>query len=125
MVCIRPAKTTDLLEMQHCNLYNLPENYNLRYWMYHMTSWTALPQVAIDEFTGKIVGYVLGKMEDEGESKPNHIAHGHITSISVLRDYRKLGVATKLMRACHNAMKTIYEAKYVSLHVRVSNQAAI
>lgn len=108
MVCIRPAKTTDLLEMQHCNLYNLPENYNLRYWMYHMTSWTQLPQVAIDEFTGKIVGYVLGKMEDEDDKNP--IIHGHITSISVLRDYRKLGVATKLMRSCHNAMKTIYNA---------------
>jgi len=131
MVCIRPAKTTDLLEMQHCNLYNLPENYNLRYWMYHMTSWSALPQVAIDEYSGKIVGYVLGKMEDEeipdpkAKVKKEHIMHGHITSISVLRDYRKLGVATKLMRACHEAMKSVYEAKYVSLHVRISNAAAI
>lgn len=52
------------------------------------------------------------------------MAHGHITSISVLRDYRKLGIATKLMRACHHAMKTVYKAKYVSLHVRVTNRAA-
>ena len=51
--------------------------------------------------------------------------HGHITSISVLRDYRKLGIATKLMRATHHQMKTVYGAKYVSLHVRVSNRAAI
>ena len=50
--------------------------------------------------------------------------HGHITSISVLRDYRKLGIATKLMRACHHAMKTVYKARYVSLHVRVTNRAA-
>ena len=124
MVCIRPAKTTDLLEMQHCNLYNLPENYNLRYWMYHITSWTQIPQVAIDERTGKVVGYVLGKMEDE-ESDKNSIAHGHITSISVLREYRKLGIATKLMRAAQFAMETVYQAKYCSLHVRVSNEAAI
>ena len=82
--------------------------------------------MAIDEYTGKIVGYVLGKMEDEDDKAKNkHILHGHITSISVLRDYRKLGVATKLMRACHEAMKTVYDAKYVSLHVRVSNAAAI
>ena len=64
-----------------------------------MTSWTQLPQVAVDEYTGKVVGYVLGKMEDEDDKKGS-IIHGHITSISVLRDYRKIGIATKLMRAC-------------------------
>merc|ERR1711990_685539 len=90
-----------------------------------MTSWTQLPQVAIDEYTGKIVGYVLGKMEDEEVGKKDHIMHGHITSISVLRDYRKLGVATKLMRATHHQMQTVYGAKYVSLHVRESNRAAL
>ena len=63
-----------------------------------MTSYTQIPQVAIDERTGKVVGYVLGKMEDEDEDKSS-ITHGHITSISVLREYRKLGIATKLMRA--------------------------
>ena len=59
-------------------------------------------------------------MEDE-----DPIAHGHITSISVLRDYRKLGIATKLMRAAHTQMQTVYGAKYCSLHVRVSNRAAL
>ena len=63
-------------------------------------------------------------MEDEDEDKSS-ITHGHITSISVLREYRKLGIATKLMRAAQFAMKTIYQAKYCSLHVRVSNEAAI
>ena len=127
MVTIRPAEVTDLLEMQHCNLYNLPENYNLRYWLYHMSSHPQLPQVAIDEYTGKVVGYVLAKMEDEDttEAKGNKMSHGHITSISVLRDYRKLGIATKLMRAAQNAMQNIYGAKYCSLHVRVTNRAAI
>ena len=124
MVTIRPAKTTDILEMQHCNLYNLPENYNLRYWLYHAMSWPQLPQVAVDDLSGKVVGYVLAKMEDD-EGKEDFIPHGHITSISVLREYRKLGLATKLMRAALHQMKTIYEAHYCSLHVRVSNRAAI
>ena len=69
MVSIRPAVVTDLLEMQHCNLYNLPENYNLRYWVYHMASHPELPQVAVEEYTGKVVGYVLCKMEDENASE--------------------------------------------------------
>ena len=99
MVSIRQAKVGDLLEMQQCNLFNLPENYNMRYWMYHIMTWTHLPQVAVDQASGRIVGYVLAKMEDDNEEG---IAHGHITSISVLRDYRKLGIATKLMRATHH-----------------------
>ena len=111
-----------MLEMQQCNLFNLPENYNMRYWMYHLMTWTYLPQVAVDESTGKIVGYVLSKMENDEDGD---IAHGHITSLSVLRDYRKLGIATKLMRATHMQMQTIYGAKYCSLHVRVSNRAAL
>ncbi len=81
-----------------------------------------MPQVAVDQASGRIVGYVLAKMEDDNE---DGIAHGHITSISVLRDYRKLGIATKLMRATHHQMQTIYGAKYCSLHVRVSNRVAL
>ena len=55
--------------------------------------------------------------------------HGHITSISVLRPYRKLGIATKLMEASRKAytdkeMIEVYDAEYVSLHVRVGNRAA-
>jgi len=50
--------------------------------------------------------------------------HGHITSISVLRTHRKLGIATKLMEAAHRAMKEVYDAEYVSLHVRVGNRGA-
>ena len=68
-------------------------------------------------------------MEDEDgdtqDSKDVKIPHGHITSISVMRDYRKLGIATKLMRAAQNAMQNVYGAQYVSLHVRVTNRAAI
>ena len=124
MVCIRPARVGDMLEMQQCNLFNLPENYNMRYWLYHIMTWTMLPQVAVDEVSGKIVGYVLAKMEDD-TGKDEKIAHGHITSISVLRDYRKLGIATRLMRATHLQMQNVYGAKYCSLHVRVSNRAAL
>ena len=63
-------------------------------------------------------------MEDEDEEK-DRVPHGHITSISVLRDYRKLGIATKLMRTAQFQMKNVYGAKYSSLHVRVSNRAAL
>ncbi|KAG0477761.1 hypothetical protein HPP92_012480 [Vanilla planifolia] len=109
----------DLLEMQACNLMCLPENYQMKYYFYHILSWPQLLYVA-EDYGGKIVGYVLAKMEEES-SEP---CHGHITSLAVLRTHRKLGIATKLMNAAQNAMEGVFGAEYVSLHVRRSNRAA-
>lgn len=45
--------------------------------------------------------------------------------MSVLRSYRKLGIANKLMQATHREMEQVFAGKYVSLHVRVSNRPAL
>ncbi|GFR52192.1 hypothetical protein Agub_g14730 [Astrephomene gubernaculifera] len=119
MVCIRPATIDDLMQMQRCNLLCLPENYQLKYYLYHILSWPQLLHVA-EDYDGKIVGYVLAKMEEDA-AEP----HGHITSVAVARTHRKLGLATKLMSATHKAMEEVFSAKYVSLHVRVTNKVAV
>ena len=95
MVSIRRATVEDLLKMQETNLLCLPENYQYKYYIYHCLSWPCLLHVA-EEYDGKIVGYVLAKLDEEEEN--GNAIHGHITSISVLRTYRKLGLASKLMR---------------------------
>jgi len=118
MVNIRLARVEDLPAIQNCNLQCLPENYNMKYYMYHILSWPQLIFVAEDN--GKIVGYVLAKMEDENVKEP----HGHITSLAVLRSHRKLGLATKLMNATQKQMRDVFKAEYCSLHVRKSNTAA-
>lgn len=120
MICIRQAKVSDLLQMQKTNLWCLPENYQMKYYFYHIMSWPQLLYVAEESGNGKIVGYVLAKMEEDAV-----VAHGHITSLAVLRSHRKCGIATKLMLAAQRAMKHIFKAEYVSLHVRESNHAAI
>mmetsp|Transcript_82532 Transcript_82532/g.220591 ORF Transcript_82532/g.220591 Transcript_82532/m.220591 type:complete len:183 (-) Transcript_82532:41-589(-) len=117
MVTIRLCRVDDLVNMQACNLQCLAENYDMRYYMYHVLSWPQLLHVA--ESAGKIVGYVLAKMDETNTSD------GHITSIAVLRPFRKLGLATKLMQAAQKAMVECFGAKRVSLHVRVSNRAAL
>ena len=119
MVCIRTATIDDLLYMQQCNLMCLPENYQFKYYLYHLLSWPQLLQVAEDE-GGRIVGYVLAKMEeDPGDS------HGHITSVAVKRSSRKVGLATRLMKSAHDSMDEVFQSPFVSLHVRISNKAAI
>ena len=70
MVSIRQANVNDLLQMQTTNLWCLPENYQMKYYLYHMLSWPQLLWVA-EDFDGKIVGYVLAKMEEDS-SQPRH-----------------------------------------------------
>ena len=107
--------------MQNANLCCLPENYQMKYYLYHILSWPQLSYVAIDH-KNRIVGYVLAKMfptlfdffsiqissntnslpfsDEENTVEP----HGHITSLAVLRTHRKLGLATKLMQASAESM---------------------
>lgn len=98
----------DLLpSIQTCNITNLPENYFLKYYLYHALTWPQLSFVAVvrpkngyangsvaGEYP-KVVGYVLAKMEEE---PTDGMQHGHITSLSVMRTHRRLGIAERLMR---------------------------
>ena len=114
------ATVDDLIYMQRTNLWCLPENYQMKYYFYHILSWPQLLWVA-EDFDGTIVGYVLAKMEEDVENQP---PHGHITSLSVLRTHRKRGIATALMKRSQMEMETTFAAHYVSLHVRKTNRAA-
>lgn len=63
----------------------------------------------------------LTNREEEPSAEPS----GHVTSISVLRPYRRLGLANKLMKQAQEAMVAHYNASFITLHVRKSNRAAI
>ncbi|KAJ2755168.1 N-terminal acetyltransferase A complex catalytic subunit ard1 [Coemansia aciculifera] len=120
MINIRQARAGDEIGMQHCNLTNLPENYDMKYYLYHFATWPTLSFVAENE-NGRLVGYVLAKLNEEDTTgRPD----GHITSLSVMRSYRRLGLAERLMNQSQRAMLESYNSACVSLHVRVSNQAA-
>jgi len=85
-------------------------------------TWPSISYVAEDH-KGRIVGYILAKMDEEVQEGGE--PRGHVTSISVLRSYRRLGLAKKLMVQAQEAMASIYRASHVSLHVRKSNRAAL
>lgn len=144
MIEIRRATVHDLQGMQVANLTNLPENYTFKYYLYHALSWPHASYVAVNKDENnkeRVIGYVFTKMEDEIDenqqkekianastpeekeilSKP----HAHITSLSVMRTYRRMGLAAKLMRQSLQSAVESYGAQYVSLHVRKSNTAAL
>ena len=106
-------------------LHNFSSLHQMKYYFYHLLSWPQLLWVA-EDFDGRIVGYVLAKMEETDPSADPHKQpkHGHITSLSVLRTHRKRGIATALMQRSQQEMRDVFHAEYVSLHVRKSNQAA-
>lgn len=120
-VSIRQCTIDDLPKIQNANLNCLPENYAMKYYTYHFLNWPQLSFVAEDH-KGRVVGYVLAKMEEDIESVED--THGHITSLAVMRAYRKLGLATKLMLKSERVMVETFDARYVSLHVRATNRAA-
>lgn len=49
---------------------------------------------------------------------------GDITSVAVLRNYRRLGIAQRLMRQVEKKMIEVYNIKYCRLNVRETNYAA-
>lgn len=49
---------------------------------------------------------------------------GHIVSLSVMRTYRRLGLAQIMMNQTTAQMKQVFGAEQVSLHVRKTNRAA-
>ena len=51
----------------------------MKYYFYHLLSWPQLLWVA-EDFDGKIVGYVLAKMEDDTpEPKHGAVSYTHLT----------------------------------------------
>uniref|UniRef100_A0A2K6TGA3 N-terminal amino-acid N(alpha)-acetyltransferase NatA n=1 Tax=Saimiri boliviensis boliviensis TaxID=39432 RepID=A0A2K6TGA3_SAIBB len=89
---IRNARPEDLMNMQHCNLLCLPENYQMKYYFSH-GSQPLIPSLLFHQ--------------------------------AVKRSHRRLGLAQKLMDQASRAMIENFNAKYVSLHVRKSNRAAL
>lgn len=108
----------DILEVQRCNTDCLPENYHLKYYIYHLVSWPYCSFVAESESGQTFVGYILGKIDES-----SYPFSGHVTSLAVYPDYRNFGVARKLMEMCIESLKK-FGVRYVTLHVRKSNAAA-
>lgn len=79
--------------------------------------------------------YLYGFRDDEESSEK----HGHITSLAVCKNYRRLGLAERLMRQAGNtsvlkslinsllelSMVEVHDAHYITLHVRTSNKSAL
>ena len=65
--CLLASHAHGALSLTHISLVQM------KYYFYHLLSWPQLLWVA-EDFDGKIVGYVLAKMEED-ERQPRHGTH--------------------------------------------------
>lgn len=72
--------------------------------------------------TGKIMGYIMGKAEARQNNPLDW--HGHVTAISVADEFRRIGLAAKLMKFLEDVSE-LKKCYFVDLFVRVSNTVAV
>ncbi|XP_072907490.1 N-alpha-acetyltransferase 20 isoform X2 [Hemitrygon akajei] len=109
-----------LLDCQSRNLDPLTETYGIPFYLQYLAHWPEYFIVA-EAPGGELMGYIMGKAEG---SVAREEWHGHVTALSVAPEFRRLGLAAKLMEL----LEEISERKggfFVDLFVRVSNQVAV
>nr|VZI50563.1 unnamed protein product [Spirometra erinaceieuropaei] len=146
MALYREFNVLDLLRYANVNLDPLTETYSVGYYMHYMITWpeymrvvespiltcfsacqgskgdsvlgTALQRVRENVTTlgGRIMGYMVAKSEGQGENW-----HGHVTALSVAPEYRRVGLAGRLMKGFEDTSerKACY---FLDLFVRASNE---
>lgn len=67
-----------------------------------------------------LVHIVLGKAEGQ-----NADWHGHVTALTVAPEYRRLGLARKMMHLLETVSDEVYKGFFVDLYVRCANSLAI
>ncbi|MHA1825659.1 MAG: GNAT family N-acetyltransferase [Candidatus Heimdallarchaeota archaeon] len=117
--------TSDLNAVQNINRNCLPENYPRFFFTEIYERFPDGFNIVIDETTNEVVAYVMTRIE-KGLSNFGFglCKKGHIISIAVMPQYRRKGLAKKLMLAANHALR-LRDVKEVYLEVRESNQAAI
>jgi len=120
---IREATLKDIPTVMDINRKCLPENYTQSFFIQHYRKFPKAFIVA--EVNGSVVGYIMCRIEyGISNFKFALSKKGHVISIAVLPQYRRMGIGYNLMIKAMEAMKN-YGATEVYLEVRVSNYPAI
>jgi ribosomal-protein-alanine N-acetyltransferase len=124
-VQIRQASPADLPRVMMINRLCLPENYTYSFFDSVLQSYPKTFLVA--EVNGDVVGYVMCRVEHSLSKldRLNMKRLGHIISIAVLPDHRRMGIATALLAKALEALREEYKCSEAFLEVRVSNHPAI
>eukprot|EP00931_Biecheleriopsis_adriatica_P105289 TRINITY_DN7984_c0_g1_i3.p1 TRINITY_DN7984_c0_g1~~TRINITY_DN7984_c0_g1_i3.p1 ORF type:complete len:171 (+),score=29.58 TRINITY_DN7984_c0_g1_i3:209-721(+) len=113
MTSLRPMLVEDLLHFNAVNLDTWTETFNMNFYFHYLTRWPECCAVAE-------AGYIIGKVEGSKEEW-----HGHVSAISVAPEFRRTGVANRLMEYLEKVSEDVHDCYFVDLFVRPTNTAAI
>ncbi|XP_053811019.1 N-alpha-acetyltransferase 20 isoform X3 [Vidua chalybeata] len=93
MTTLRAFTCDDLFRFNNINLDPLTETYGIPFYLQYLAHWPEYFIVA-EAPGGELMGYIMGKAEG---SVAREEWHGHVTALSVAPEFRRLGLAAKLM----------------------------
>uniref|UniRef100_A0A7S2ZDF1 N-acetyltransferase domain-containing protein n=2 Tax=Rhodosorus marinus TaxID=101924 RepID=A0A7S2ZDF1_9RHOD len=119
MATTRRLTTDDLYKFNLVNLDPFTVTFNMHFYFQYMSQWPDFQKVMLSP-NGTIMGYMIGKAEGTGENW-----HGHVSAVTVAPEYRRLGLARKLMDFIEELSEKTFNCYFVDLFVRVTNTVAI
>ncbi len=125
LVICRSPHMGDLEEIVQINRLALPENYPVGYFIQLLKDCKSASVVA--EIDGNVVGYIITRIEKFSLTGflTGKYPRGHIISVAVHPEYRRLGIGYQMMNYVVSKLKSMKSIKEVTLEVRVSNEPAI
>lgn len=123
---IRKSTFEDLELVKEVNEKELPEDYPFFFYKSILDNYPESFLVACaKEDTSKVIGYVMWRIERTPSKNSLRLVNkGHLVSIAVSQEYRRLGIGSALLSSSMPEIKTHSISEYV-LEVRVSNYGAI
>ena len=119
MTSLRPMTCSDLFDFNAVNFDGLTETFSLDFYYGYLEKWPQYQVMARDS-NGFCQGYMIGKVEGEGNSW-----HAHVSAVTVAPESRRLGLGGHLMDILEEQAIQVDEAYFVDLFVRASNQVAV
>ena len=121
---LRRSELGDIIPVIEINLKTLPEHYSD---YFYESLLEELPEAFIvAEISGKIVGYIMCKMEHgfSNFKKLGFVKKGHVVSVAVIDEHRGKGFGSVLVEGAVKGVK-IRECSEMYLEVRCSNNDAV
>ncbi|MCZ2845004.1 MAG: ribosomal protein S18-alanine N-acetyltransferase [Candidatus Bathyarchaeota archaeon] len=123
-ITIRNFNTKDLDKVIDINRLSLPENYIPAFFLDIHKNCSDAFQVA--EVNGDIVGYIMCRIENgfSDFKRFRVVKKGHIVSIAVRSEYRKMGIGSALLNETIKVLRR-FAVNECFMEVRVNNFNAI
>ena len=121
---LRRCELSDIIPVMEINLRTLPEHYSD---YFYESLLEELPEAfVVAEISGKIVGYIMCKMEHgfSNFKKLGFVKKGHVVSIAVINGHRSKWFGSALVNESIKGVKII-QCSELYLEVRCSNNDAV